>query len=506
MSNFQMFTLDDDAMDTGEPKEGPALRELEKKSSPDQDLEDSDGWEDVTMNDPDFKEEAGEDEEVDEDEDEDEDDGSTESKPKHKRAKVQGRRRKRTTLLAQTDTTNSFVLLDDGPTDEGKKSQPSRALGTFGRRPNLPRISHTRRITAELDSDDELIITMRDKGYSDQQIADHLSKEGRTRYERKSVATRIGRIKLAQAKNIDNLLEQGLKEWKYEDDVRLLEAYALADVQVNYEIERARAWRFKKVSDQMRRADKDCIFSEKACRDRYQALMNGTAKIPTALDDDPEARRKEVEALHQKQEEKQAAEALKMQKKAEKEQTFRDKQLERSAEKAKAAATMQAARLKENVERSLKRAQEAQLKLQRAEDNRIARDKQLADVRARKVAAKDGKVKQTHNENPNPSFSLKEDTEKASKSANDGPSTPRSALSMKHLQELCRRRYLPEEAQTTQELVKRLEDADNKCSLQQLKTECRSRGLNVTGNKSDLRRQLAVADAKLFASESEERA
>jgi hypothetical protein len=58
---------------------------------------------------------------------------------------------------------------------------------------------------------------MREKGFSDRQIADKLAKDGRVRYDQKSISTRIMRIRLAQADNVDFLLKEGYKEWEYAD-------------------------------------------------------------------------------------------------------------------------------------------------------------------------------------------------------------------------------------------------------------------------------------------------
>ena len=72
-------------------------------------------------------------------------------------------------------------------------------------------------MSATLDSDDELMLDMREKGYSDRQIAEKLAKDGRVRYDQKSISTRIMRIRLAQAENFDFLLQEGYKEWECED-------------------------------------------------------------------------------------------------------------------------------------------------------------------------------------------------------------------------------------------------------------------------------------------------
>lgn len=97
---------------------------------------------------------------------------------------------------------------------------PSRTADAFGRQnrvkgSTLP--AYARKVTHELDSDDELTMNMRDKGYSDLQIADKLKNDGRSVYNQKSIATRICRIRHAQAKHQDFLLKEGYKEWQLED-------------------------------------------------------------------------------------------------------------------------------------------------------------------------------------------------------------------------------------------------------------------------------------------------
>ena len=61
------------------------------------------------------------------------------------------------------------------------------------------------------------MLEMREKGYSDRQIAEKLAEDGRVRYDQKSISTRIMRIRLARAENFDLLLQEGYKEWEMED-------------------------------------------------------------------------------------------------------------------------------------------------------------------------------------------------------------------------------------------------------------------------------------------------
>jgi hypothetical protein len=120
-------------------------------------------------------------------------------------------------VRTQADNAGAFILDED----TGFVTKPSSRLpGTFGRRnrkkgETLP--AYHKRVSHELDSDDEMMMEMRGKGFTDRQIADKLAKEGRVRYDQKSISTRIMRIRLAQADNFDFLLREGYKEWEYED-------------------------------------------------------------------------------------------------------------------------------------------------------------------------------------------------------------------------------------------------------------------------------------------------
>ena len=120
-------------------------------------------------------------------------------------------------MRGQANDTEAFILDED---NDFFTTHSARVPGTFGRRnhrqgESLP--AYHKRVSHELDSDDELMMQMREKGYSDRQIAEKLAKDGRVRYDQKSISTRIMRIRLAQAENVDFLLREGYKEWEFED-------------------------------------------------------------------------------------------------------------------------------------------------------------------------------------------------------------------------------------------------------------------------------------------------
>lgn len=123
----------------------------------------------------------------------------------------------RAALRTKVEAANSFLLEEEGETIQ---SYAPRVPGTWGRRQRedgttLP--AYHKKITHDLDADDELMLEMREKGFSDKQIAEKLAKDGSVRYDTKSVSTRIARIRQAQACHVDWLLEEGYMEWRLED-------------------------------------------------------------------------------------------------------------------------------------------------------------------------------------------------------------------------------------------------------------------------------------------------
>lgn len=76
-----------------------------------------------------------------------------------------------------------------------------------------------RPITADLDSTDEMIISMKDGGYSNEQICAALVKDGRVHYDKKTVGSRYLRIKSAVAEREEARLDDELTDW-HEGEVR----------------------------------------------------------------------------------------------------------------------------------------------------------------------------------------------------------------------------------------------------------------------------------------------
>ena len=96
----------------------------------------------------------------------------------------------------------------------GSKKKEKLARVPGGRAPT------SKKIVPNYDSEDEIIITMKQKGYSDQDVVDRLVAEGRTRYDPKSAASRWQRLRACIQNNEEELLEEGLTDW-HEGEVRL---------------------------------------------------------------------------------------------------------------------------------------------------------------------------------------------------------------------------------------------------------------------------------------------
>ena len=70
-----------------------------------------------------------------------------------------------------------------------------------------------KKVTADLDSDDEMIVRMKEARFLEKDIAQALINQGRTAYNPKTIGTRWRRIKAALQKRQDDLLDADLTDW-----------------------------------------------------------------------------------------------------------------------------------------------------------------------------------------------------------------------------------------------------------------------------------------------------
>ncbi|KAL1610017.1 hypothetical protein SLS60_001682 [Paraconiothyrium brasiliense] len=418
------------------------------------------------------------------------------------------------------DESRSYHIDDDA----GISYQASsRVAGTFGRRnrekgSTLP--AYHKKVSHELDSDDELMMAMREKGYSDKQIAVNFAKQHRVKYDSKSISTRIQRIKIVQSQRVDFELENGLREWTLKDvscspqynltrttaalhmeglalnssltltqDQLLLRAYDLASIEIAYEIERLRAWRFKKTAEWMRRMNKGSVFSGKACHARYSSLLDDTATIPCDVDDDPAQRRADMEVLRQqKEDEREAEREAKEAKEAERERIKNEaavRQAKISEEKAEKSAQAKRAA----SARAATRATKQTFNQRQAEDHLKKKKAAAADKLAKKAASEaERKFREE--------FALKH-----FKHITEDTPDPRRVLDVVDLRKLCRARKINDhvmrkDGETKKVLLQRLRDADERLRVTDLRELVKARGIPHGGTKLQMKYQLALCVAR----------
>lgn len=75
-----------------------------------------------------------------------------------------------------------------------------------------------KKVVADMDSDDELIVNLKMAKRTEKEIAARLVSEGRVAYNPKTIGTRWARMKKVMAKHNDDLMDADLTDW-HEGDV-----------------------------------------------------------------------------------------------------------------------------------------------------------------------------------------------------------------------------------------------------------------------------------------------
>jgi hypothetical protein len=408
-------------------------------------------------------------------------------------------------LSQNADSSTFFLLEDPVPEDSSTPLGLKVATNPSSRKVKVAggMLAYAKKVTADLDSDDELIVSMKEQGYSDGQISDRLVSENRVHYNKKTINTRFQRIRMAQAKRVDEMLLEGYKEWKYEDvnacpihsrldfkltqiqDLLLMKAKEMADREIQETIVRTRAKRFGKVALNMYKLNQEAIFSDKACKERYIGLINGTAAIPIELDDNPQKRREELLAYQQSREKAREKATKEIEEKAEAARQAAEASKLLQAERAAEAAAKRQRDAEYKARRELEKSQKKIAGFTRAEQSRQKREAKAA-------------AKKTIEEEKVRAHSLL--TIKALNAITPMTPDPRTFLNFADLKTLCALKSVSTQGRTKADLLERLTTADQKLSLVELKQLCRINGLNSSANKPTLIHQLALKECKGYAS------
>ncbi|TKA61148.1 hypothetical protein B0A49_09161, partial [Cryomyces minteri] len=118
---------------------------------------------------------------------------------------------------------------DDGPARKSPTNPIKRRVEKSGKRDhsadsNGPvarkklkvkggRAAVPKKVVADMDTDDEIIVTMKQNRCVDAEIAERLINEGRTRYDVKTIASRWQRLRRVLAERQDELLDDDLTDW-----------------------------------------------------------------------------------------------------------------------------------------------------------------------------------------------------------------------------------------------------------------------------------------------------
>jgi hypothetical protein len=81
-------------------------------------------------------------------------------------------------------------------------------LKLTGGRPAVPK-----KVVADMDSDDEIIFSMKNAKFLEKDIAKRLADEGRMVYNPKTIGTRWQRLKQVMQAKQDELLDADLTDW-----------------------------------------------------------------------------------------------------------------------------------------------------------------------------------------------------------------------------------------------------------------------------------------------------
>ncbi|MCJ1282577.1 hypothetical protein MMC26_001902 [Xylographa opegraphella] len=201
-----------------------------------------------------------------------------------------------------------------------------------------------RKISAALNSDDEIIVRMKTEKRTDREIAQTLQDAGRVNYNYKTIGSRWKRLRTAMAKAKDRELNEQAAVWRVEEDEGLLKAVEAAERVVYRMKQEADEQRWEIITGKLKDLIPTAIYSQNACRDRYEALENGTAVIPVEVDDDPMQRIQqlaETRVLYETklaEEEKLAEEAKKVSKEAKRIKRLQTEAAKRAAEAQRHAA------------------------------------------------------------------------------------------------------------------------------------------------------------------------
>ncbi|KAF2761308.1 hypothetical protein EJ05DRAFT_497860 [Pseudovirgaria hyperparasitica] len=369
----------------------------------------------------------------------------------------------------ETDSAIDFTFMSVYQEGANGKRQLMRVQGGRAAAPKA--------INTQADDDDAMLVWMKNMGYSDKQVVDAFARDGRTVYSTTSITGRYTRVLRAQENEYDELLERELVEWTAEDDEELMKAYQKVNEEIYAAFKRIRDKRFRMVATAMRKEVPTSKYSAKACYDRYNGLVNGTACIPVDVHDEPERVKTErdarVAAAENERRKNLALEAAAIKKQEAQEAT------------AKRLKEMRTVKAMDRKEERLKKETEMRL-------NKAAEAKAAMFAHHIKVRAARDKGKQVAADDEIGS----DDDERVI--------DPREDMSVEDLRHLCKKKGINNRGKKLQ-MVNRLYVSDERMTIPALKARCREIGRPTGGTKDMLLYRIADHEARSYSKPIEKR-
>ncbi|KAF2431222.1 hypothetical protein EJ08DRAFT_678518 [Tothia fuscella] len=370
-------------------------------------------------------------------------------------------------------------------------------------------MAEQRTISADLDSTDEMIVNMKDGGYSNEQVSQALVKDGRIHYDKKTVGSRYLRLKSAIAERTEQRLDDELTDWHEGEDEALIKADQLALAEIADTIVKIKAKRWTYVSRNLHKIlKKEYKYSPNSCQKRFIALQNGTATIPPELCDNPNQRAEEKAArtlakIHEKNLLHATAKEVKENKRLLVDQERLRKALEKKARADERARTAQKQAYNAQ-EQAVKRDQKARelIAERQAQEERIALLRSGNGISSGRTPSA-GLQKRPSLPNiglvtPASTISTPSTNGKITRDRTIDPNTPRGRMTMVELEAICARRGLIKNGSKAV-LLKRISDDDAKLSVNELRGMLRAHGAPTEGDKDALIARVVQVDCSYSA-------
>jgi hypothetical protein len=117
-------------------------------------------------------------------------------------------------LKDELNETGSAVLVGAGD----NKKPAEKPVEQPAPQPKKERPILSKKVVADMDSDDELLWNLKLAKWTEKQIHARFLAEGRTRYSQKTIGTRFCRMKKIMRNHVDALLQAGETDW-FSNDV-----------------------------------------------------------------------------------------------------------------------------------------------------------------------------------------------------------------------------------------------------------------------------------------------